>query len=157
MRNENGKHEELELIRRGYDAWNRGDIRAVIDLTHPDFRWDDPPEIVGARGGKGRRAFERYLRSFAQVWDVLRCEPEEYWTAGELLLVVVTGGGRGKRSGAWVERRFFHVWTIRDGRAARMEGYVEEHDALERLKSARRPALSFAPPRQIIAAGEMAA
>jgi ketosteroid isomerase-like protein len=149
-----GQHDPAEVVRRAYAAWNCGDLRGVVQLTHPDFEWGDPPEIVDARGGSGRKAFEDYLRRLAHVWDELRWKPEEFWTAGELLLVVVTGVGRGKRSGAVVTGRFFHVWRVEDGRARRMDGYMDERDALECLKAAgRQPrgALRLVPAAELAA------
>ena len=125
-------HDDIALVRRKYEAWNRGDVSGLIELTHPDFQWVDPPEIVGATGGRGRREFANYLRSFFEVWEEFRWEPEEFRQAGDLLLVVVLESGRGKLSGARVEQRFVHVWTIRDGRPVRMERYVDEREALER-------------------------
>lgn len=126
-------HDDIEVIRRQYDAWNRGDISELIRLTHPDFRWVEPPEIVGAEGGAGRNEFEDYLRSFFEVWEEFRWEPREFQRAGELLLVTVFEVGRGRLSGALVGQLFVHVWEIRDGRSIRMERYVDERQALERV------------------------
>ncbi len=144
--------ENVELVRKGYDAWNRGDIAAAVALAHPDFEWVAPPDLVGARGGRGRADFGRYLRSFSEVWDEFRCEPKGFWSAGDTVLVLVRETGRGKLSGARVHHHLVHVWTIRDGRVTRMEGHVERPDTLERLlprrsvgeKPSRRPPRMYA-------------
>lgn len=126
-------HQNVELIRAGYEAWNRGDIDAVVSLANSDFEWVAPPDLVGARGGRGRDDFASYLRSFSEVWDDFRCEPQEFWSAGDTVLVLVRETGRGKLSGARVHHHLVHVWTFREGRAVRMEGHVERSDTLERL------------------------
>jgi ketosteroid isomerase-like protein len=123
----------VELIRAGYEAWNRGDFDAVVELADSDFEWVAPPDLVGARGGRGRDDFVSYLRSFSEVWDDFRCEPLEFWSAGDTVLVLVRETGRGKLSGARVHHHLVHVWTFRDGQAVRMEGHVERSDTLERL------------------------
>ena len=123
----------VTLIRSGYAAWNRGDIDAVVAITDDDFEWVAPPDLVGARGGSGREDFATYLRSFSEVWDDFRCEPEQFWSAGDTVLVLVRETGRGKLSGARVHHHLVHVWTVRDGRVKRMEGHVERPDTLERL------------------------
>ncbi len=127
--------EHVELVRRKYEAWNRGDIETLIALTHPDFQWVEPPEIVGATNGSGRKEYERYLRSFYEVWEEFRWEPEEFRSAGDLLVVHVREIGRGKLSGALVQQRFVHVWTIRDGRSVRMERYVDQREAFASVLS----------------------
>jgi ketosteroid isomerase-like protein len=146
-------HENIELIRKGYAAWNRGDIEAAVELASVDFEWVAPADLVGARGGRGRDDFGRYLRSFLEVWDDFRCEPEQFWSAGETVLVLVRETGRGKLSGARVYHHLVHVWSFRDGLAVRMEGHVERPDTLERLlpskangdpRFRRRPARMYA-------------
>ncbi len=126
----------VELVGGAYAAWNRGDVHRVLEITHSEFEWGDPPEIVDACEGRGRSAFECYLRKLGEIWDELRWEPEEFRTSGDLLLVAVTGAGRGRRSGAPVTARFFHLWTIRGSHAVRMEGYLDEGEARERLMAA---------------------
>ena len=126
-------HHHIDLVRRGYEALNRGDIASVVDLVHPEFEWTNPPEMVGSRGGTGRLEFGRYLRGLAETWDDFHCHPEEFHVAGDLLVVVVREGGRGTISGAPVDHRLVHVWTIHDGEATRLEVFVHTPDALERL------------------------
>jgi ketosteroid isomerase-like protein len=57
----------------------------------------------------------------------------------ELLVVEELGGhvvasmrqrGRGKASGAEVDHGFTHVWTLRDGRAIRMQSFAHRDDAI---------------------------
>ena len=127
------QNHNVERIRAGYEAWNRGDYDEVVALADSDFEWVAPPDLVGARGGRGRDDFARYLRSFSEVWDDFRCEPQEFWSAGDTVLVLVRETGRGKLSGARVHHHLVHVWTFRRGRAVRMEGHVERPDTLERL------------------------
>jgi ketosteroid isomerase-like protein len=44
--------------------------------------------------------------------------------------------GRGKASGAEVDDRITHVWTIRDGRATRLQSFADRDDAIQYVKSA---------------------
>ena len=109
----------VELLRRGYEAWNRGELAEVIDLIHPDFQCDVPAGVLYARGDKGPKRFERYLRDLFQEWDEFRCELEELRHAGELLVALVLEEGQDKSTGTWVRRESFHIWTIRDRKALR--------------------------------------
>jgi ketosteroid isomerase-like protein len=131
--------QQIALVRRKYEAWNRGDISAVIDLTEPDFQWVEPREIVGISGGRGRGGFARYLRGLFEVWEEYRWQPEEFRLVGDVLLVRVLEIGRGKLSGAYVQQRFVHLWTIRNGRSMRLERYIDEREALQRLTHLARP------------------
>jgi ketosteroid isomerase-like protein len=46
-------------------------------------------------------------------------------------VVVADLVGRGKASGVAVERTWAYVWTIRAGKALRMDGYTDRAEALE--------------------------
>jgi ketosteroid isomerase-like protein len=59
--------------------------------------------------------------------------PEEFIDAGaDKVLVFSREGGRGRGSGAdVVTQPTAHLWTMRDGKAIRMQSYWERADALE--------------------------
>jgi ketosteroid isomerase-like protein len=123
--------DQIGVVSRGYDALNRGDIDSVLELVDPEFAWSDPPEVVGAAGGRGRSKFALYLQGFAQAWDEFRCEPVEFRKLGDALIVVVREAGRGKLSGAVVEHRLIHVWRFHRGMAVSLEAFVDTNDALQ--------------------------
>jgi ketosteroid isomerase-like protein len=123
--------DQISVVSRGYAALNRGDIQSVLELVDPEFSWTDPPEVVGAAAGSGRRDFALYLAGFAQAWDEFRCEPEEFRRLGDALVVIVREGGRGKLSGAVVDHRLIHVWRFRGGMAVSLEAFVDSGEALE--------------------------
>jgi ketosteroid isomerase-like protein len=59
--------------------------------------------------------------------------PERFIDAGhDRVLVFSREGGRGKESGAEVQTHLTaHLWTLRDGKAIRMQSYWERAEALE--------------------------
>jgi ketosteroid isomerase-like protein len=75
----------------------------------------------------------RYLDKVNEAFDDYRMLPEEFIDAGEdRVLVFSREGGRGKGSGAEVETHpTAHLWTLRDGKAVRMQSYWERSEALE--------------------------
>jgi ketosteroid isomerase-like protein len=46
--------------------------------------------------------------------------------------------GRGKASGAELDHRFIHVWTLRDDRAIRMQSFADRDDALRYAQRSER-------------------
>jgi ketosteroid isomerase-like protein len=51
--------------------------------------------------------------------------------AGDRVIVMVHHSGRGRISGAEVDQRLAMVWTLRGGRAVRMDMYPTREDAVE--------------------------
>jgi ketosteroid isomerase-like protein len=71
------------------------------------------------------------MESFANYWDEIRFEPQEYIEAGEQVVVIAHLVGRGKSSGVEVTRIWAYVWTLRGHKALRMEGYTDRDEALK--------------------------
>ena len=125
---------DLEALRRGYEAWNRGDLSAVLALVDPDIDWrpgEDAPES-GER--PGRAGFEEFIESWTESFDDLRIEPLEFVEVGEHVVTVVRQRGRGHGSGVELTVETVHVWTIRDGVAVGWTAYRNRDDALQALR-----------------------
>jgi uncharacterized protein len=122
--------DNAEIVTRGYDAWNRGDIAAVLELVDPHFEWHESSEVPGGAHVYTREQFGSYLASLSRLWKSFRFEPQELLAAGDEVLVDVLEVARGRASGVEVTQRFVHVWTVRDGRACRMRAYRDKAEAL---------------------------
>ena len=60
----------LDLVRRSWGAWLRGDLPALLSFFDPDVVWDtsryrDWPEASYA----GLEGVERFLTEWLEVWD----------------------------------------------------------------------------------------
>jgi len=125
--------ENVEVVRELYEAFNRGELDAYLWMLDPDFVWQGPQEIPDLAGTyRGAEGVRRYLSELMEVFNDYRMVPEEFIDAGgEQVLVLAREGGRGKGSGIAVQTNpTGHLWTIRDGRPARLESYWERTNAL---------------------------
>jgi ketosteroid isomerase-like protein len=121
-----------EILRRGYEAFNRGDAEVLYAMMEPDFVWHEAPEVPGPKEAIGREEFAGYLRGFDRLWDefsfelVEVVEPER---EDEPVLARVRGRGRGRGGGAEVELEIFHVWKLHGDCVARMDAFLDERAA----------------------------
>jgi uncharacterized protein len=125
--------ENVEIVRELYEAFNRGELDAYLWMLDPDFVWQGPQEIPDLAGTyRGAEGVRRYLSELMEVFNDYRMVPEEFIDpGGEQVLVLAREGGRGKGSGIAVQTNpTGHLWTIRDGRPARLESYWERTNAL---------------------------
>ena len=135
--------ENVEIVRRNYAAlvegFERGDFEtarfdAFFEWLDPEIDWRGPrefPDLAEPRvGPEGVREYAGVL--FEAIEDY-RMVPEEFIDAGDdRVLVFSREGGRGRGSGAEViTQPTAHLWTIRNGRAVRMQSYWERSEALE--------------------------
>jgi ketosteroid isomerase-like protein len=54
--------ENVEIVRRAMDAWNRQDIETMLDLTDPEVEYVNAPSAVEPGTRQGREAVERVVR-----------------------------------------------------------------------------------------------
>jgi ketosteroid isomerase-like protein len=123
--------QNVEIVRRLYETWGRGDLDAVFAFYDPAIEWDMThsyiPDMGVYRGHDGVREFFReWLAFFAEYY----AEPEEFIDADESVVVSVRDAGRSKaKTVAGVEMpvyysdlpRFWQVFRLRQGRVVRVE------------------------------------
>jgi ketosteroid isomerase-like protein len=124
--------ENLEMLRVGYEAFNRRDLTALGPLLHPGFEVD----LTHSMGfDKGRYAGEEGLReffeSFWEAFDSIAIEPEEYIGNGDRIVAIIRARGRGYLSGVEVDARGPHLWSFCDGRVIGLALYEHLDEALE--------------------------
>jgi ketosteroid isomerase-like protein len=76
------------------------------------------------------------LEEQLEVFDELTIEPEEFHEHGELIAVPVRQRARGEASGLELEIRIGHLWTVRDGKIARLDVFPARQDALRAAEKA---------------------
>ena len=121
---------DVETLRQGYEALNRGDLSGVLELLDVDIEWHEPDPSPEAGTHQGRDSFERFFRSWIESFEDFRIEPEQVVERDQRLIAVVRQTGRGRSSGVEISARLAHVWTVVDGRAVRWESVADPEQAL---------------------------
>jgi uncharacterized protein len=124
--------ENLELARRAYEAFNRGDLDAMVADFAPTFEYVPTGAIPGAgEAYQGPEGWQEFVRWFMGEFENTRAEVRELTDAGDHVLVSLTLQGRGKQSGVEASWDVWHVWTMRDGKFVHGQGFERRDDALE--------------------------
>ena len=123
--------ENVELVTRGFEAWNRQDHEAVIECFSPDLEIDTSDRVLNPDLYEGVAGFMRMRQEIGEAWEEFRIELEEYFEAGEDVLVFVRAIGRGRVSGVEVDFRSAWLMTVRDKRVTRARLYRDRAQALE--------------------------
>jgi ketosteroid isomerase-like protein len=121
--------QNVDLVRRSFDAFDRGDVAAAIEPFSPDAEIRRvEPELATWRGPAG---FLEALRDWTEGFDEFEARGEEFIDAGDAVVVRVHQRARGQTSGAVVEADFWFVHRISDGRVVSLEMYADEAKAFE--------------------------
>jgi ketosteroid isomerase-like protein len=121
--------ENVETVRRGFAAFERGDLDQILALAADDmvtYRRDlDQATYHGKEGFL--QATVEWIEGFSE-WSVL---PEQFIDAGDRVVVRVLQSATGEESGVPVEQDFWFVFEIRDDKIAKLSFYTREAEALE--------------------------
>ena len=117
--------EGSEFAARVYAAINARDREAIRGLSAPDI-------VVGTtvEAYRGAEAVIEWMDEGDDAFDDFTVELLEVQELAGHVVASMRQRGRGKARGAVVDHRFTHVWTLRDGRAIRMQSFAHRDDAV---------------------------
>jgi ketosteroid isomerase-like protein len=113
--------DNVEIVRRILEAWRSGRSPAAEGLLDEQVEWVNAPEAVEPGTRRGIRAFEAAAASVAESFENVRLEVDELIPSGDRVLVVGTLVVRGRESSAELRQPIGQLWTLRDGRALRVQ------------------------------------
>jgi ketosteroid isomerase-like protein len=127
----------VEIVRAWMSACNGDDAEHALALCDPSIEMIEPDTLPGAAKTKGIDGVRRYFAGWTRNWSEWRWEEEELEELPpDKVLVVAQLRLRGLRSGIWVEHRWAYVFTVRDGKLVRQQGYDSRAQALAAVQAA---------------------
>jgi ketosteroid isomerase-like protein len=124
-------HENLEIARRGYEAYNAGDLETLRELYDPNVvmfhleGWPEPGPSVG------RDAVMRELQQLREAWQ----EGDRLELAGDLIevgnQVLVREVWHGSGSGPDAVMEFSALFALRRGKIITVQRFWDHDEALE--------------------------
>jgi uncharacterized protein len=124
--------ENIELLRRLYEAFARADRAAVRDLLALEMEVRDRESQPDRAVYTGPEGFEKLIETNMEAFAELELEPEEFVDAGEWsVIATLRQRVRGRQSGAEVECRVFHLWEVRAGKAVTLEIFADKEKAFK--------------------------
>ena len=60
--------ENVEVVRRVYELWNRGDLDAAVEMLDPHVVWNAYVHLPDSRPRHGVHEVQRWAREFAEAW-----------------------------------------------------------------------------------------
>ncbi len=123
----------MEIVRAAVEAFMRQDWERAAELIDPNVEMRGT--IGGLEEGRVARGLPEILGSFEasdlEAWEERRLEPQKFLHNNDLVVMLMHEYRRGKGSGVEVELDTAVVFTVRDGRVTRIQGYLDQVAALE--------------------------
>ncbi|HVE69353.1 MAG TPA: nuclear transport factor 2 family protein [Solirubrobacteraceae bacterium] len=121
--------EDLDRLREGYAAFNRGDFAAVLESVAPGFVLTDREELPDPGTYRGLEGAVQVFVGVSSDFDDYVIEPVEMVDGGDWVVVTARQSGTGKASGARVEGEVFHLWRLQDGKAVGLHAFSTRDEA----------------------------
>ena len=125
-------HENVEIVRRGFAAWNAGDMAAYAELVAPDAIVRPPPKWPEPGPYVGREATMRFYEGIRDAWDIDTAE----WVGQPVVAadrVVITFSWEGTGTGPEAKMELTAIYTVRKGLVRDMDHFWDRAEALEAI------------------------
>ena len=123
--------ENLEIIRRGYEALEQGGIESLLKFCSADVEYRTRPDLPDARTYRGHDGVRALAAEWRRIFPDLHFEPVELIDAGDRVVALMRISGRGEASGVETGNTYGAVYWVRNEQVWRIADYPTLEDALE--------------------------
>jgi ketosteroid isomerase-like protein len=126
--------ENVDVAKQCIDAFNARQVDVFTALTTPDFVWS--PSMVAVEGEvfQSSEGIRRYFASLSSAWETFLIVPDSFRELPSVVVMLGRLSGHGKNSGVPVDASLGMVFNFRDGKVARIRGYLDHAEALQAVK-----------------------
>lgn len=123
-------HPNAELFRRGYTAFQTGDLDALRELFAPDLKWHTPGNgrYSGTRNGVDDTV-AMFLQQFEESGGTFKVEVHDILANDEH--AVALGTASAQKDGRSISSNYTHVVHLRDGKVAESWIFDENPQAVD--------------------------
>jgi ketosteroid isomerase-like protein len=126
--------ENVEIVRRSFEAFNARAIDELISFSHPDSEWlpfRAQLEGIVYRGYEGVRQF---VRDIDEEWQSYRIDPLEFHDRGDRVAVIGRVGALDRGGHLDIDAVAGFVVELRSGQITRVTSHSDPARALEALE-----------------------
>lgn len=124
-----GFEEDIEIIRRVYSGLNRNDIDFILDLMDVDITRIEFEGLPTAGTYRGHTDMRQHLISGRSTWAEGACEPVDFFTAGNKIVVIVHVKVRLKNSSEWIDEQIADGFIIKEGKVSAFHSFTSHQKA----------------------------
>ena len=123
--------ENVEIVRRGIDAWNQREAEAWRAWAAPEIEWIPGP--AAAVEGTVYRGHDEVAKGLESVWQTLDVHfvESEVRDFGESVLWLGRAKVRGTASHVELDQEYAVRCVLRDGKIVTIQGFLGWSDALK--------------------------
>ena len=117
--------DNVAFIRGLYEAFNRGDVDAVLAGFADDIEWVEPEGLPYDSQNSAKGVAEGVFARVTSDIDGFSVTPEEFYAGGDEVIAIARYRGTGSQTGKPFDLQGAHAWTVRDGKAVRFREFSD--------------------------------
>jgi ketosteroid isomerase-like protein len=131
------EQQNIAIVQRGYDAFGRGDIEALMALFDRDIQWDTPgpTELPTAGSRRGLEQVRGFFQTLNETFEIQRFEPKTFLGQGDIVVVLGDDTARVRATGKVIVSPWVHAFTLRDGKVTRFQEYLDTAPVVAELQT----------------------
>ena len=121
------EQQNLDVVRRGYEAFGRGDIEGLLSLLADDVTWvtPGPSDLPTAGERRGRNQVGEFFRTINELVEFDAFDPQTFLAQGDRVVVLGTDAITVKASGEPLQESWAHAFSLKDGKIVAFQEYLD--------------------------------
>ncbi len=119
------------MVRNAFEAWNAGDLDAVIESLLPDAEFIPLRSQLEGASYRGAEGMRQFARDAQDEWEFLNILPDEFHDLGDRVLMLGHFDARGRGSKMDVHFPVAWIAQLRDGKIMHLRTYSDQQEALK--------------------------
>jgi uncharacterized protein len=132
------EQQNTALVRKVYDAFERGDIKTILDNLTGDVEWiQEGPTVIPYAGRKtGPTQVRQFFDALGGTQEKMKLTIDHFIAQGDEVATLGRYTATVKATGKQFDSRVGHFFTIRDGKLSRWIGLGDMTDVAAAYSSA---------------------
>ncbi|HJV53321.1 MAG TPA: nuclear transport factor 2 family protein [Noviherbaspirillum sp.] len=121
------EQDNVQLVKQGYDAFQRGDIQRLLQLFADDIEWtlDKVEQIPFSGKRRGKEQVAEFFKLLDENMHALQFEPQQFIAQGDKVVVLGHYVWSVKSTDRRIDSDWAHVFTVQNGKVAGMREYTD--------------------------------
>ncbi len=131
------EQQNLDLVRKGYEAFGRGDIPGLLELLDEQVAWrtPGPADLPTAGERRGHAGAQEFFQTLSATVEFLQFEPREFLARGDLVVVLGDATTRVLQTGHTVANQWVHIFTARDGKIVQFDERADMSALVDEIRT----------------------
>ena len=126
--------ENVEIVRRAFDAFNARDVGELVSLSAEDCEWRPFRAQLEGIVYRGHEGVRQFLSDIDEDWEAYRIDALEFHDRRERVAVIGRVSARGRGSSLEIDSIAGFVHELNQGRIRRVTSHSDAEAALEAVR-----------------------